>query len=188
MNLYWLGCQAFKREVNSFQTPLSFLLSSVLFLKVEWNITNRIVYWWTSEFSYGEWDINGKASRRLRSSFGLITIHWTFSKLRIINAGYSQSSPIENECEMIKIYWLLISQFQIHHRTRRSRNTNDHCKFGYPHAVHDETWIENFQYIFRRSVRDQDIVPLNLELLVFLHCHHYLGIIHSDQRIGYILK
>jgi hypothetical protein len=65
---------------------------------------------------------------------------------------------------------------------------NGKCRFGYSQQISDQTKIQSHIYLFARDTQETTFVPQNPLLLAYFRCHHRLGIIHSEQSIGYVLK
>jgi hypothetical protein len=61
---------------------------------------------------------------------------------RIVNAGYPESSVLENERQMVSDYRTLIKQFQVHDPTRQCQIRGGECKFGYPKLFNHTTDIQ----------------------------------------------
>jgi hypothetical protein len=106
----------------------------------------------------------------------------------VINVRYPKDSPFIEDRGMVSDFRQLIDAFQIHHHSKHCRLPNGKYWFGYLQQISDQATIQCHTYLFARSAQEGNIVRRNPLLLVYSRCRHRLEVIHSKQRIGYMLK
>ena len=107
---------------------------------------------------------------------------------QVINSHFPPREGLPSELSKYEKIRVLIERYQLHHHSKRCRNKQNECSFGYPKPLSDHSYFNRAELILARNEDERLIVPHNLLLLCLLRSHSCLELISSNQSIGYILK
>jgi hypothetical protein len=105
-----------------------------------------------------------------------------------VNVRLPRESPFADDRDLTSDFRTVIQHYSMHKHSKRCRNSDKSCTFGYPRPVAEKTVIRHSKYVFARDEPEQNVVLHNPEILAAFRCHHCLDVVHSDHCIGYVLR